>query len=182
MMLAVSPLAGPRATAGARARAMARGTAIHALLQHLPTLPKAEHEQAALAYLAAQPDLRSEGPRICASVLKILHDPDLKELFGAGSVAEIPLAGVVGAREISGEADRIFIGAEEIIIADYKTDRNPPADAQLIPEQYLFQLAAYKAVLQQIYPGRAVRCVLIWTETATAMTVPAALLGTLTPG
>ena len=176
-VLAASPLATTYEAAGGRAAAMARGTAIHALLQYLPELPVAARAQAALAYLSAQPDLKAESQRICASVLKILHDPALEKLFGPGSASEIPLTAVVAGREISGEADRIFIGAAEIMIADYKTDKNPPADSALIPEKYLFQLAAYRAVLQQIYPGKAVRCVLIWTEKALAMTVPDALLG-----
>ena len=155
---------------------MARGTAVHALLQHLPDLPVAAREQAALTYLAAQPALAAEREQICASVLKILHDPALAKLFGPEAVAEIPLAGVIAGREISGEADRILISPEEILVADYKTDKNPPADPALIPEKYLFQLAAYRAVLRQIYPDRAVRCVLIWTANALVMTVPDALL------
>lgn len=174
--LAISPLALEPFPAAARAVAMARGSAIHALLQHLPRLPAAAQEQAALAYLRAHPSLVAHDEQICASVLKILHDPALVRLFGPGSGAEIPLAGVVAGREISGEADRIFIGAGEIIIADYKTDKNPPSDAASIPEKYLFQLAAYRAVLRQIHADKAVSCILIWTETAQAMAVPDAQL------
>lgn len=174
--MAISPLAGPQAPINARAAAMARGSAIHALLQHLPRLPESAWEQAALTYLRAQPALAPAGEQICASVLKILHDPTLACLFGPGSGAEIPLAGVVEGREISGEADRIFIGPAEIIVADYKTDRNPPSDVSLIPEKYLFQLAAYRAVLRQVYAGKTVRCVLIWTDKALAMAVPDRLL------
>lgn len=174
--LAVSPLDGDQTPIRNRLAAMARGTAVHALLQHLPDLPAASQEQAALTYLAAQPALASEAVHICASVLKILHDPTLKPLFGPGSVAEIPLVAVVAGREVSGEADRVFTGPEEIIVADYKTDKNPPLEAALIPEKYLFQLAAYRAVLQQIYPSQTIRCVLIWTDAAVAVTVPDTLL------
>ncbi|MBU6449865.1 MAG: double-strand break repair helicase AddA [Rhodospirillales bacterium] len=174
--LAISPLAGPQAPAAKRAAAMARGIAVHALLQHLPGLPDSARQKAALGYLLAQPALAAEAAEICASVLKILHDPALEPLFGPGSGAEMPLAGVVSGREIGGIADRIFIGAEEIIVADYKTDRSPPSDISAIPEKYRLQLAAYRAVLQQIQPGKLVRCVLIWTEQATAMAVPDAML------
>lgn len=174
--LAISPLAGPQAPAAKRAAAMARGTSVHALLQHLPGLPESAREEAALAYLAAQPALAAEAGEICASVLKILHDPALEPLFGPGSGAEMPLAGVVSGREVGGVADRVFIGPEEIIVADYKTDRNPPLDAAGIPEKYCLQLAAYRAVLRQIHPGRMVRCVLVWTARAQAMAVPEAAL------
>ncbi|MGE4481747.1 double-strand break repair helicase AddA [Acidocella sp.] len=176
MVLAVSPLAGPQAPAARRAAAMARGICVHALLQHLPGLAEAERERAALAYLAAQPALAGEAAEICDSVLRILHDPALEALFGPGSIAEMPLAGIVAGREMGGVADRVFIGATEIIVADYKTDRNPPALPAGIPEKYLLQLAAYRAVLRQIHPGLPVRCLLVWTASATAMPVPDAAL------
>ncbi|MDE2239092.1 MAG: UvrD-helicase domain-containing protein, partial [Rhodospirillales bacterium] len=174
--LAISPLAGPQTPAAKRIAAMARGTAVHALLQHLSGLPESARENAALAYLKAQPALAPEAQEICASVLKILHDPALEALFGPGSSAEVPLAGVVAGREVGGAADRVFIGAEEIIVADYKTDRNPPLSPAGIPEKYAVQLAAYRAVLRQIHPGRPVRCVLVWTARAEAMAVPDAML------
>lgn len=174
--MAISPLEGRQASANIRAAAMARGSAIHALLQHLPGLPEAAREHAALAYLRAYPVLALECEQICDSVLKILHDPALSCLFGPGSGAEVPLAAIVEGREISGEADRIFVGQEEILVADYKTDRNPPSDVSYIPEKYLFQLAAYRAVLKQIYTNKTVRCVLIWTDKALAMAVPDGLL------
>ena len=180
--LVVSPLAGPQAPASRRAAAMARGTAVHALLQHLPGLPEASQEQAALAYVSAQPALAPEKGQICASVLKILHDPALAPLFGKKSGAEIPLAGVVAGREVSGVADRVFVGAKEIIIADYKTDRKPPMTADQIPEKYIFQMAMYRSVLRQIYPDKPVRCVLIWTQEAMAMDVPDTLLDKAGPG
>lgn len=174
--IAVSPLADPLAPVSKRTAAMARGTAVHTLLQHLPDLPLEQQEQAALAYLAAQPALSAESVQICGAVLKILHDPVLASLFGEGSVAEIPVAGVVGEREVSGTADRVFIGAEEIIIADYKTDKNPPSDVIHIPEKYAVQMQAYRSVLRQIYPDKKVRCVLIWTEKAQAMHIPDGVL------
>ncbi|MDE1882916.1 MAG: PD-(D/E)XK nuclease family protein, partial [Rhodospirillales bacterium] len=174
--LAISPLAGPQTPAAKRIAAMARGAAVHALLQHLPSLPESAREDAALAYLQAQPALAPEAREICASVLKILRDPALEALFGPGSGAEVPLAGVVAGREVGGTADRVFIGAEEIIVADYKTDRNPPLSPAGIPEKYAVQLAAYRAVLRQIHPGRPVRCVLVWTARAEAMAVPDAML------
>ena len=170
--LAISPLAGPQSPASRRAAAMARGVAVHALLQHLPGVAVPAREAAALAYLTAQPELAPEAAEICASVLKILHEPALAPLFGPGSVAEMELAGVVGGREVAGIADRVFIGPEEILIADYKTDRNPPSDPSGIPEKYLAQLAAYRAVLRQIHPGRPVRCLLVWTARAATMAVP----------
>jgi ATP-dependent helicase/nuclease subunit A len=38
------------------------------------------------------------------------------------------------------------------------------------------QLALYREVLRRLYPGRAVRCALLWTETAALMDIPPAAL------
>jgi ATP-dependent helicase/nuclease subunit A len=83
---------------------------------------------------------------------------------------------VVGDVEIGGLVDRLAVTDAEVWIADYKTDRAPPAGVEAIPAGYLRQLAAYRAILAQIYPNRQVNCLLIWTETAAAMPVPSGLL------
>ena len=65
---------------------------------------------------------------------------------------------------------------ERIVVADYKTSRAPPAAPDDVPVLYLRQMAAYRAVLALLYPGRAIVCLLIWTEGPTVMELPAALL------
>jgi ATP-dependent helicase/nuclease subunit A len=180
--IAASPLGdGPALARQARLAAMEKGRAVHALLQHLPDISAASRPAAALRYLERQPALAGQAPDIVAAVLRILDAPELSELFGPGSRAEIPLAGIIGDVEIGGLVDRLVVTPQAVIIADYKTDRAPPADAAGIPAKYLQQLAAYRAVLRQIYPARAVRCVLIWTATAQAMTIPAAALDAAAP-
>jgi ATP-dependent helicase/nuclease subunit A len=162
---------------GARAAAMSRGRAVHALLQHLPDYFTPEQRRAAaLGYLGRFAELAGQAQKIADAVLTILDDPALAPLFAPGSQAEVPLAGVVGEVEIGGLVDRLAVSGAEVWIADYKTDRAPPADAAGIPEGYLRQLAAYRAILAQIYPGRRMVCLLVWTETAQAMPVPSALL------
>jgi ATP-dependent helicase/nuclease subunit A len=170
--IAASPLGGGLAAARvARANALARGRALHALLQHLPDLAPAERAAAATAYLAKT--VPGESP---AAVLTILNNPELAALFGPGSRAEVPLAGIINDVEIGGLVDRLAILPDRIILADYKTDRSPPAAADAIPATYLRQLAAYTAILRQIYPDRPITCILIFTQTAAVLTVPAALL------
>jgi len=68
-----------------------------------------------------------------------------------------------------------------VLIADYKTDRQPPADPAGIPEAYAAQLAAYAAVLAEIYPGRRIDAVLVWTARGHVMPVPAARLARHAP-
>jgi ATP-dependent helicase/nuclease subunit A len=177
--IAASPLGDALATARlGRAAAMAKGRAVHSLLQHLPELPAPDRRPAAAKYLAqtglALPETAQA--QITDSILQILETPALAPLFAPGSRAEVPLAGVLGDVEIGGLVDRLAIHPDRILVADYKTDRAPPATPAAIPPAYLNQLAAYRAILQDIFPGRPVECTLIWTETATPMPIPADLL------
>jgi len=73
-----------------------------------------------------------------------------------------------------------------VLIADFKTDRAPPARVEDAPEAYVRQLALYRAVLAQLYPNKPVRAALIWTELPELMELSAAaldkaLLATLNP-
>jgi ATP-dependent helicase/nuclease subunit A len=176
--IAASPLGGGMAEARTqRTTAMARGTVIHALLQHLPQLPPARRRAAALDYLARQEDgIAAQAEAISDSVLAVLNTPELIDLFGPGSLAEVPLAGVVAGREVGGIVDRLAVTGAAIWLADYKSDRAPPATHDGIPEKYITQLAAYRSILRQIYPARQIRTLLIWTETGAVMDVPDALL------
>lgn len=47
---------------------------------------------------------------------------------------------------------------------------------------YLRQMAAYRALLQALYPGRAVECYLVWTEVPTVTVLPGGLLEEYRPG
>ncbi len=168
--LPVSPLGAARGSA--RERAMSRGTIIHALLEHLPDLAPDQRRAAALRFLAGHDEVAAEAGEIADKVLALLDDPALAPLFGPGSRAEVPLAGVVRGREIAGIIDRLAVCEEVIWLADYKTDRAPPQGLDGVPGAYLAQLAAYRAVLGQIYPGRTCRVVLVWLESARGMDVP----------
>ena len=142
-----------------------RGRVIHRLLQSLPGV--AQHRREALiARSLADPAWELSGEEqaaIAAEIGRILDDPELAALFGRGSRAEVPLAGVVGDQPVFGQVDRLTIGADEVLVIDYKTDRSPPANPDAIPLPYLRQMAAYRALLGEIYPERKVRCALLWT-------------------
>ena len=180
--LAASPLGAEQMQArAARAAAMARGRTVHALLQHLPELPPPARAAAAARFLAGVPEVAGSAAEIHDSVLAILRNPALAALFGPGSRAEVPLAGVVGDVEIGGLVDRLAVTAQRVMIADYKTDRTPPDTPAQIPPGYLRQLAAYRAILAQIYPAHAVTCLLVWTQNAVAMHVPDEMLDAHAP-
>ncbi len=115
------------------------------------------------------------------AVLRILNDPALLPLFAPGSRAEVPLAGIIAGVEVAGLVDRLGYAPGQVLLADYKTDRAPPATPQDVPAAYLRQLAAYRAILSQIYPDRAINCLLIFTQTAAVIAVPPASLDSHAP-
>jgi ATP-dependent helicase/nuclease subunit A len=97
-------------------------------------------------------------------------------LFGPSSRAEVPLAGVIGDQAVFGQIDRLAITDAEVLIVDYKSDREPPVEPDRVPVAYVRQMAAYRALLREIYPGRAVRCALLWTAAPRLMMLEEALL------
>jgi ATP-dependent helicase/nuclease subunit A len=168
---ACSPLAGSAA-------AYRRGRIVHRLLQALPGHP-AERREALLARVLADPALAigaDERNALADEIRHILDAPQLAELFGPGSRAEVPLAGVIGTQVIFGQIDRLAIGHAEVLIVDYKSDRDPPVQPDQVPVGYVRQIAAYRALLREIYPGRAVRCALLWTAAPRLMMLDEELL------
>jgi ATP-dependent helicase/nuclease subunit A len=167
----------------AQAEAMARGTLIHRLLQSLPDIEPARREAAAHGFLArAGAQFSAEERRLFGGrVLAILADPQFAALFAPGSRAEVPIAGRLprvdgSVFHVSGQIDRLAVTADAVLIADYKTNRDPPKTVGKTPDGYVGQLALYRAVLGRIYPDRLIRCALVWTEGPGLMEVPAAML------
>ena len=111
----------------------------------------------------------------------MLAEPAFAPLFGRGSRAEVAIAGLVGGSVVSGQVDRLVVTPEEVVVADYKTNRSPPEIVEEVPALYLHQMAAYRALLSIIYPGRRVRTLLLWTEGPRLMPLPDGLLDTYAP-
>ncbi len=69
-----------------------------------------------------------------------------------------------------------------MLIIDYKTNRAAPSKVEDVAPVYLYQLAAYRLALQEIYPGKPVRAALLWTEVPQIMEIPQAILDTYAAG
>jgi ATP-dependent helicase/nuclease subunit A len=144
------------------------GRLAHSLLQRLPDAPPERRAEAARRFL----DLRGAAldaerrASLAGAALALLENPSLSSLFGSRSAPEVEivarLAGARGEILVAGRIDRLAESDDEVVIADFKTGapRRPPSSAQLR------QLAVYRAAAAQIYPGKAIRCVLIFTQTA----------------
>lgn len=157
--------------------ARARGTAIHRLLQYLPDLPAQRREAAGKAWLARfMPELEGAVGDIVAQVTAVLAQPEFAPLFAPGSMAEVPVAGMAQVkgemRVISGQIDRLAVTEDEVWIVDFKTHAAPVSAAK-IPAAYAEQLAAYRALVQEVYPSKTVRCMLLFTGGPELMEVTA---------
>ncbi len=155
-----------------------RGRLIHRLLEILPDVSSIDRAQAAQDFLS-QPayDLPpADIKQTVTQILGILNAPEFAALFSKSSRAEVPIVGLVGRVPVSGIVDRLVVLDHEVWIVDYKTNRPPPKDAGHVPRLYLRQMAAYRAILSDIYPDKSIKCLLLWTDIAHLMELPAGAL------
>jgi ATP-dependent helicase/nuclease subunit A len=178
-----APGPAPRGAREDRAAALARGRLVHRLMQSLPDIAPAHREAAAQNFLArnAKDIAEAERERLIAETLGVLADPRFATLFAEGSRAEVPIVGRLRRDDgvplmVSGQVDRLAVTAEAVLIADYKTNRPAPRALVEAPQEYVTQLALYRAVLAGLYGGRPVRAALVWTDGPDLMEIPAAAL------
>ncbi|PKP78885.1 MAG: double-strand break repair helicase AddA [Alphaproteobacteria bacterium HGW-Alphaproteobacteria-3] len=159
-----------------------RGSLIHRLLQTLPDMPPEKRPAAAARFLAlpAHGLSADERDEIGSAVFRVLDDERFAGVFAQPSRAEVPVTGTIAFRGrtllVGGQIDRLCVTEEAVTIVDYKTNRPPPLALDLVPEAYLVQMAAYRAVLARIYPDRVIRCGLLWTDAPELMDIPAEML------
>jgi ATP-dependent helicase/nuclease subunit A len=162
-----------------------RGTLTHALLEHLPGMPKERWPAAAKALIASRGAELPAGTResIAKETLAILNDPQFASLFGPESRAEVAVVAEVErpdgrspALRLSGKIDRLVEDRRSVLIVDYKTNRPPPHELTGVAEAYLLQLAAYRLAMQRIFPGRSIRAAILWTDGPRIMEIPEKML------
>ena len=103
-----------------------------------------------------------------AEVLALLVLPELSAVFGPDARAEVPVSGLVAKTPVSGVIDRLVVEESRITIVDFKTGAAPDlsqADGGL-PRAYISQMALYRHLVSQIWPGRDVMAGLLYTENA----------------
>ncbi len=191
---AADPLQEPPATPPVRSKGdggglagdrFLRGTLTHALLEHLPGIEAKARAKAAAAFLEARAGHLPERTRksIATEALAILSDPAFGALFGRDSRAEVPLVAEIAnpsgrgpALRLTGQIDRMAVTDEAVLIIDYKTNRAAPRSADEVAPVYLYQLAAYRLALGEIYGGKPIRAALLWTEVPHLMEIPQTIL------
>lgn len=150
--------------------AQVKGKIVHRLLQSLPDFPEGERPAAARRYLGRAVTQWPEAEReaLAENIVGLIADDRFSALFGPGSRAEVSVMGTVRVRgrdyAISGRVDRMGVDGDRVFIADYKTNRVPPATRDDIPFAHRAQLSLYREVLSPLFPGKSVDCLLIYTE------------------
>lgn len=125
-----------------------RGRRLHRIMQAWPVVP----------------DTAPDADRAVAeaAVAHVRRDPVFAPLFAPGSIAEAPIAAPAPQR-LSGRVDRLAVTPDAVLAVDFKTG-GAPADPASPPHDYVRQMAAYRDVLRLVFPGRPVRCALLWLD------------------
>ena len=91
------------------------------------------------------------------------------------------MVGLVGGRALSGQIDRLVVDGDRVLIVDYKTIRPMPPSLDAVPPLYFDQLAAYRAAIAAVFPGKDIRCALLWTDGPLLMPIPPEKLSGFVP-
>ncbi|MTI00289.1 double-strand break repair helicase AddA [Roseibium sp. RKSG952] len=160
-----------------------RGRLIHRLLELLPDLDDGQREEAACRYVEtalAQP-FRERAGELLSEIHAILQNPAFEPLFARNARAEVPVVGTLVASDgkevqVSGQVDRLLVDEDRVLILDYKTNAFVPGSAAAVPLEYRAQLAVYRELLKQIYPGKTIEAALLWTSAPRLMTLSSEVL------
>jgi ATP-dependent helicase/nuclease subunit A len=176
--LSPSDLGGAKALPGEaglpEAAALARGSAVHLLLERLPFHPRADWPGIAARLIAPAP----LDPAALAEATAVLEAPGLAHVFAPGTLAEVPVAAALpalGGRRVRGTIDRLLRDADRVLAVDFKTNAVVPERPEDVPEGLLRQMGAYAAALSAVYPDRRVETAILWTRGAALMPLPDAL-------
>lgn len=161
-------IAGDIAEADRSDDAKARGTALHLLLEVLPSHPRADWD--ALAAVLA-PD----ASEIMAEVARVLDAPELSHVFAPDTLAEVGFTAELpelNGAVVTGSIDRLVTSEEWVLAVDFKSNQIVPHRPEDIPEGILRQMGAYQAALAQLYPNHQIETAILWTKDASLMTIP----------
>jgi len=161
-----------------------RGILLHSLFQRLPDIEPERRVDVADRWLAKQKQVTDPARRteIIKTVLAVMDNPQWSALFVPESLAEAPIAAVVGEHVISGTVDRLLITDDQIYVVDFKTGRRVPGSAAEAPVAYLRQMAAYVAALEKIFSGRSIRVGLLYSHGPEMLELSSSLIEQHKPG
>lgn len=151
-----------------------RGSAIHKILYELA---KVDHSR--WGDIAQGMARQMLGPLLVQSVareaVEVRHQ--FKHLFEGNSQGEFPVRGTVewgGTRhKFDWRLDRVVVSGNEVLVVEFKTDRVVPQADSGIRAEYLRQLALYRSAMRGLFPGKSVKCGILWTIEPRLSVIPA---------
>jgi ATP-dependent helicase/nuclease subunit A len=179
--LSPSELGGAKALPGERGldeeAAKRRGRQIHRLLEFLSTVPAPDWPATAARLLSNGGDAATgdELALLLAEADKVLTRPSLMALFTPDALTEVAITATLAplqGRRIHGVIDRLIIQDTRILAVDFKTNALVPDAATDCPDALLRQMGAYAHALAQLYADRRIETAILWTRTATLMSLP----------
>ncbi|MDP1703035.1 MAG: double-strand break repair helicase AddA [Aestuariivirga sp.] len=140
--------------------AVARGGAIHKILQDLPGLAPDAGLNFARRVLAKN----GLDAGLAEKIFGLMTHPDHSDFFGPESQAEVSIGSISqNGQRITERLDRLVVRDRDILVLDYKTDWNVP-DRLEADHPHVMQLARYARTLGQAYDGKTVRAAILWTS------------------
>ena len=162
-----------------------RGTAIHRaldLMSRSPPYTAAQVRQRIRLETAAidEPEL----DRWMDEASKIVNDKSFEPIFKPAAdrktMNELPVMYRHRGQSVYGLIDRLVISDDSILLIDYKTHRlDSPEQMQGLAEGYREQMSLYRAGVEKLWPGRAIKSGLLFTHSARLIWLdPATVAGT----
>jgi ATP-dependent helicase/nuclease subunit A len=177
VVLSPSDLGGAKVVPGTQEtsehEALQYGSAVHLLLEHLPTSePDQKYELART--LLEQNFVSSEFDfsAVTDEAVAVLNSPELAKIFDADTLAEVPISCPVGDAFLNGVIDRLIVQPDRVLAVDFKSNTKVPETVGEVPDGILRQMAAYEFALKRIYPTRQIDVAVLWTKTAHLMQIP----------
>ena len=161
-----------RPACSTEAEAMARGTAVHRLLEHLHGRPAADARRPSpRGSCPARPTSPSSSPRPRPSSTPRRSPSSSAPAASPRSTITAPLAALGGAR-LLGRIDRLVVEPDRVLAVDFKSHQAVPAAPEAVPEGILRQMGAYRAALGADLARPRVETAILWTRTARLMPLP----------
>ncbi|SLN12004.1 ATP-dependent helicase/nuclease subunit A [Aquimixticola soesokkakensis] len=180
-LVSPSKLGGAKALGGAGALddedAMARGSQLHLLLEHLPLYPIEDWPEIAQSLLSSDTDTAEDATviELLDEASAVLENPDLAFLFGENALSEAeitaPLPSLQG-RQMLGKVDCLLVEADRVLVVDFKSNAVVPDLAAQTPVGLLRQMGAYAEALGALYPTKNIELAILWTRTGKLMSLP----------
>ncbi len=161
------------------------GILIHSLLEYLPNIKPEQRSQVASHWLDKNAILQDEEKeKIINETLKTINT--FPKVFASHGMSEMPIVGNVeidlslydpqkkgknSTHSINAIIDRVIEFENEILLVDFKTNRQPAKDISEVSKSYVLQLKIYQQLLSKIYPNKPITSYILWTEPTTLMEI-----------